>query len=196
MLNTTVSIIFTELHNTFTLKLQTFQASSPTQDLPLSTHHPFTIIMRGTKAVTAAETIVKAWAELLVELLEYHLLDMVWEDSIDMKVSVKLWDSQDMRAKKTFTDQPTTIKSALNWREAQEVLAQNIYKNLLLLQISCLKKKFKTFNKYKNIKEVYKRCTVKEDDNSHNMNNTKPIQHLDIDSINNRPESYQHFTKG
>lgn len=101
-----------------------------------------------------------------------------------------------MRAKKTFTDQPTTIKSALNWREAQEVLAQNIYKNLLLMKISCLKKKFKTFNKYKNIKEVYKRCTVKEDDNSHNMNNTKPIQHLDIDSINNRPESYQHFTKG
>ena len=90
MLNTTVSIIFTELLNTFTLKLQTFQASSPTQDLPLSTHHPFTIIMRGTKAVTAAETIVKAWAELLVEELEYHLLDMVWEDSIDMKVSVKL----------------------------------------------------------------------------------------------------------
>ena len=101
-----------------------------------------------------------------------------------------------MRAKRTFTDQPTTIKSALNWKEALEVLAQNIYKNLLLLQISCLKKKFKTFNKYKNIKEVYKRCTVKEDDNSHNMNNTKPIQLLDIDSINNRPESYQHFTKG
>lgn len=144
------------------------------------------IIMRTiSRSFIIAETIVKVWAELLVE----------WVVNIDTKVSVKLWDLQDTRAKKTSTGQ---------WTK-KEAPAQNIYKNLHLSQYKYMSQKFNLINTNKftlnRIKEVYKLFTIKGEEFNNQIflriskDHTELIQHRDIDNINNKPESYKHFTK-
>lgn len=123
-LNTTVKT--TEPRNTYPAKCPNSQAFKARTDTITVDSHPLrhllcTINMRANNTMqtyTTAETTVKAWVEHLVDLAAIT----------GTKVSVRLSDLLDTRAKKTSTDQPTTSKKTVNRAEAH---APNICRNLL-----------------------------------------------------------------
>lgn len=85
-----------------------------------------------------------------------------------------------MRVKRILVDMLIIIKAQ------QEVLAQNTYNSLhRCTEVLC---KIPTLNHYKTCTEAFKRFIDKEGCNL--------IQLQGTGSINNKPESSQHFTKG
>lgn len=198
----------TEPHNTSLAKSLNYQPSKAKvewamADLLLLKLHLCMNNMRtnNNKLIfTIAETTVKAWAELLVDL----------EVITDIKVSVKPLDSLDMKAKRIFIDQLTTTKKAANKANRAEAHAPNTCKSLLRSLQFYQTPKDNLRNTPMTFTEASKLFTDKEEPLKLIMTFSQTIRFQwrcltkrilksssqDIGYINKEPEKCPHCTKG
>lgn len=205
-LNTTVKT--TGPHNTSQAKSLSYQAFKARVELAMADLHllKLHLCMNNMRAhnskliCTIAETTVKAWAELLVDS----------EVITDIKVSVKQLDLLDMRAKKTFIDQLTTTKKAVNRANKAEAHAPNTCKSLLQSLQFYRTQKDNLKNTLKTFTEACKLFTDKEEPLKSNMTFSQTIRFQwqcltkrilksssqDTGYINKEPEKCLHCTRG